>query len=202
MIKHRLISLVVVIAALCGAPAAASAASFHTNEPGAAIAGAQTESIVLTIQGQQVICKTVTATGTAPASGTAEILEVQPAFSECTAFGFAGATIESQGCRFAFNANPATIGLNGCEKGGLTLRVQIPFIATCHVTVTGGIGGQVNYLNRPDRKSLTLIAGAFLSAHVITSTGLCPLTVGTWEAGLQGRLTLEGKKSSTELWVE
>lgn len=210
---------------------AASAANFHTSaSAGSAITGSVAitkegekevkHNHVFKVTGNAVTCNTISFTGETTGA-TAETEKVHPEYSNCTAFGFAGATINTAGCQYVFNANTtlnggteAAVNLTECtEKGGkagVTITVNVPFIAKCVARVPNqnGINGQKygNMGSTPSRDMTVTTKSTNITDEVVESTGACPLAVGTHNTANGNAATYEGVSTVTvaggENWWE
>jgi hypothetical protein len=106
--KRKFLGVLIVaalaISALGVSAASASAAEFHAAESPVKITADQTKTNVFTVDGTKVECTTahfVSGLIAAP-SPTAE---VHPEYSGCTAFGFVGATVNTESCNYVLHAS-------------------------------------------------------------------------------------------------
>ena len=90
--------------------AGAQAAKFTASAYPANGSGGQTTEHIFHVQGQTVKCKTATFKGTLNAASSE--ITITPHYTECTAFGFIGATIDMNSCDFLFttDAVSTTVG--------------------------------------------------------------------------------------------
>src|SRR4051812_26332145 len=108
--------------------ASASAAEFHATGLGVTLSGEQTGETghKFTVTGSSITCKsakfsgitegTATKEGEKIISYTATTQRVHPEYSECTAFGFLGATVDTTGCQYIFHTQTGTVDLEECTN--------------------------------------------------------------------------------------
>lgn len=169
------------IAAFVGTSSASAAAKFTTSQQGASLSETTLEEHIFTVTNQQVKCDVITMSGTTAASGSTT-QTVQPTYESCEAFGFT-ATVNTAGCSFTFAAatnaeNHASATLSGCTAGGITITVNIPFIAKCKVEVKNQTVTGINYSNTASDIDVTVTAKG-IHAEVTEDSGACPLSLGT-----------------------
>jgi hypothetical protein len=210
MMKHlkTLGLLAVAIAALTAfvGVSSASAALFHSSGgAGVELTGEQATSHKFTVTGSSITCTTAKFTGKT-AAATAETQEMHPEYSGCTAFGFVGATVDTAGCQYKFNANSANVELRGCTSGGITVTASSAF-GKCVMFVKNqpGINGQ-SFSNgtygTPARKDILVTSEANnIHIEIKTSTGICPVAVGTHTTGVYTGTTTV-KSASGDIWWE
>src|SRR5436853_1387024 len=169
-----------------GAPVAAAGDFYATGGAGIALTGSQSTSHKFTITGASITCTTVTYTGTTPAA-TFETLELHPEYSGCTVFGFVGATINTAGCQYIFNINSPTVTLKSCSAGAIVVTASNAF-GKCVMEVPNqsGINGQSFGTGGPALGHDILVSSnaTNISAKITTSTGICPVSVGTHSSGV------------------
>jgi hypothetical protein len=189
--------LALALAAFVGTSSASAAPQFTAGKTGAKILETTIENHVFTVNGQQVTCTNTEFAGTTLALAYA-VQKVSPTYKNCTAGGLE-ATVDTAGCVYELNANGNTT-LTGCTKGGITIKVDLGFLAKCHVHIKNQtISGSVVYSNGLN-DVVTAIHGVGIHAEVTTSDGLCPLTVGTYTAGVYvGRSTVQAE-GTTLTW--
>lgn len=193
--------VVMALAAFTGV-ASASAAEFHATSSGVAITGEQTTEHVFTTQGEKVTCETAKFTG--KTEGTASTTQkMKPSYSGCTAFGFVGATVSTEGCVYTFHSS-GSVDLGSCEGGHATIKISVPFVATCEVQVPDqtGIGGQsfATSGSAPSRTISETSAATGIESTVTKSTGSCPLTTGSTTSRYTGVTHITPE--SGEIWFE
>jgi hypothetical protein len=200
----------VALAAFAGA-ASASAAEFQQSEKESALHGAQMNTHVISVQGSEITCTTAVFAGKGGASLSEPTQTVHPEYSGCTAFSFEGATINTVGCSYKFYAETslsggaeAPVDLAGCTVGFLSLTLEAPFgLAKCvvHVPNQTGINGQT-YANKEvsGKKVVEVTTNSNNSrAEVLTSTGFCPLKIGSTTMIYKGTTTVEGNEGASAL---
>lgn len=199
------------VAACLGAAILANtavAAEFHSNAANASIKGTQLGSSVITVDGSTVTCTTNTLSGTGSASKTWTEQDLQPTFSGCTAFGFAGSTVNTTGCNFEVNSNSTNANLEDCTNGGMTIHVSAFFgTTTCHVFLPNQSGiGNWSWPTGDSTDTTSTIEVVASDVHytVLASTGFCPLTDDeTDDSGSFGfHFSLTANGGSATLWKE
>jgi hypothetical protein len=192
------------LTALVGVASASAAVEFHSSAASATLHGTQSNSHTFTVQGSTVTCTEAVFTGTGPASKNSPTQEVAPTYSGCTAFGFAGATVNSAGCKYKFYAAETKVDLKSCASGGVTVTVNVPFVAKCVVFVPNQEGiTTTSFENTAKRLVLNNSTNASLTSNVTTSTGLCPLTVKNGVTSTYvGNTEINANAGAAELWVE
>jgi hypothetical protein len=189
---------------------AAGAASFMTEgNVTARIEASQATKHVFTIEGSKVECETATFASEGEIASPAASVLVNPTYSGCTAFGFVGATVKTEGCHYVVtptnNVSPDTWNahLNVLCTG--TSKIVIT-AGTCEVTV-----GSQNELGKvhltdvttPTPKTITLLAEvAGIKATKVKDGFLCPLngtgeTTGTYT----GTANVKAFHGSTQVGV-
>jgi len=184
--KTILVALSVLgLAAFVGVAAASAAEEFHTSGTvGEKVSGSQTITHTISVEGSEASCETAELEGEV-LSETGVSFGVAPVYGGCKAFGFKEATFQSSECVFTFNskttAGHATWALSGCANGGLRILVSIPFIAKCTVHIKNQTGiNRVSYENSVNKKEMTIkLTSTGIHSEVLSSTGACPLKVGT-----------------------
>lgn len=184
------------VAAFVGTTAASAEipGAFTTNKTNKKIETIKVTEHTFTITGSNVNCNKISFAGFSPATETSREATATPKYEECTAFGFANATVDTEGCHYTFTdtttGNPAStsethasVHLSTCTKGGATITVNIPFIAKCKVFIPNQeIKDAVHYENKTTGTMTTVQVNATaktIEAKVQESTGSCPLTVAT-----------------------
>jgi hypothetical protein len=190
----------VAVSALSGV-ASASAAEFHASAVGVAIHGEQVTAHKFTITGSSVTCERATFTGTTEALNSTT-QKVHPSYEHCTAFGFAGAIVNTTGCQYNFHTQTGTVDLESCTNGGITIEVNAG-LGKCITKIPSqtGILGQsfATVGTSPSRDITETTKATNIAAETVTSTGLCPLTVGKDTGGTYtGTTTM--KVASGEIW--
>jgi hypothetical protein len=190
------------LTAFAGA-SSATAAEFHASPGtvGTAITGEQSIAHKLTVTGSSATCTTVKFAGKIEAL-TSTTLKLHPDYSGCTAFGFVGATIDTTGCQYLFHASTGTIDLQSCTSGEILVTASSIF-GKCVVEIPHqtGINGQTFATGggAPSRDLLIASNANDIQTNVVTSTGICPLAVGTHvNATYTGTTTV--KSTSDEIY--
>jgi hypothetical protein len=203
--------LVVLVLALTAS--VASAREVHIEGTSAPFTvKAESSNMTYTIEGSTIKCKKTSWSGTVGAKAV-ETLELAPTFSECTAFGFTGATVNASECADAF-----TFALLLTQQYEFALLYDIACLASKAITVTAGtcqvkIGSQTSkeeaggFNLKTSPKTVELETDVTGLAYTKVQDGfLCPLN-GTGEKAdgkLEGNLTLKAFEGSTQkgMYVE
>jgi len=110
ILKRFCIAAFALLAISAGIASTALAAEYHSEITNTTIKGEQIGEEALTFNAGTVKCKKVTETGTV-SPATASEIELEPEFSECTAFGFVNTLIDRNGCKFKWTWLPPTLHL-------------------------------------------------------------------------------------------
>jgi len=179
----------------------ASAAEFHAAAVGTSFSGDQVVTHKFNLTGSTITCTTARFSGKTEAL-TSTTLKAHPDYSGCTAFGFVGATLSSAGCNYIFHANTGTLDLEDCTLGKLTITASSAF-GKCVIDIPNqtGVNGQ-SFSTGGTSPSRDLIIGmnvTNMQGSVVTSTGICPVSVGAHvNLGYTGTTTV--KPASGELY--
>lgn len=178
------------------AASAETPGAFTTNPAGNPLQISTLTDSTFLVTGSTVTCKKGSSTGTAPPP-TSSKLTTTTVWEECTAFGFAGATVNTAGCSITLTATTtkdkedvvtpqtsethAPMHLENCTAGGMTITVNVPFVAKCKVLIPNQeIPDAAHYENNlPAGDIIVKTTPTEVDAIVQESTGACPLTVGT-----------------------
>jgi hypothetical protein len=193
-------SIVALLTGLCllaaASPALAVETFFEAGEYPAELKGQQTATFVFKVQGNSFECNKATFGGTQ--AEPSKTIDLEASFSECTAFGFTGGTVTVNTCKFRLNANSATAGVI-CGATPIKLKVTPPF-TTCEVTIGEAGNTSLSKISNstvatsPKTVSSKLELSG-VTANVVVSTGLCPLTTGiTHTATLSDTIALEARR--------
>jgi len=177
------------LVAFVGTSSASAAAKFTAEKAGNALSTTLVENHVFTVEGSAVECEEIAFNGETEGTAT-ESQTVAPSYKKCKAFGFASATVNTGTCKFTFKAatdeaSMATVNLSGCADAtkGIQIEVNVPFVAKCVVDVPHqSISSAVGYTNGAGNVTVKATATSVMN-DVTTSTGLCPLKVGTNSTG-------------------
>ena len=183
-----------ITAAMLFGAASASGAEFTVSNVGANLAETTLEEHVFQVTGADVECDDIEFEGKGPMGHRAGSLVVHPVYDNCTAYGFAGADIDTPGCSYVFDADGLTT-IQGCTLNGILITVS-NFFATCkvHIPNQEGIGGP-GYFNVGNHIDMTFNMSG-IKAEVLVSTGLCALKVGNHVNGTYtGESTLQAEGS-------
>jgi hypothetical protein len=195
------LAILAILAVSAVTVASASAAEFHATAVGVAISGEQTTSHKFTITGSSVTCTTAKFTGSTEALNSTT-QKVHPEYSGCTAFGLP-AQITTIGCKYLFHTQTGTADLIDCSNGGVMIIHTESFLGSCVVDIPNqtGINGQTFATGgtSPNRDITETSNATNIKSTVTTSTGACPLAVGSHTNGTYTGTTTE-KAASGEIW--
>jgi hypothetical protein len=194
------IAMVAVLALSAVAASAASAAEFKATSSPVMLFGSQEGKHAFTVDGSSVECETATfeaASVTAPS----KTVTVTPAYSGCTAFGFAKAKVEMNGCVYEFlQPNASLEGNVHFVCGANKARVFVSSLGSeCEVLIgeTGNTNlSKVTYKNEatsPTKvKVIANVTG--ITAEKTKDTNFCPLkgTGTVTNASYTGNTLVEG----------
>jgi len=192
----------VAVLALAAMASAASAAEFKaTSSPVDLLAGQDTTH-TFTTDGSSVTCETATFSEngvTAPS----KTVKVTPSYSGCTAFGFAGAKVEMNGCKYEFlEPNASLVGNVKLACGANKARIFASvFGSTCEVLIgeTSNTNlSSISYKNEATSPTTVKVTASVkgITAEKTKDTGICPLkgTGTVSNAEYSGTSTVEGLK--------
>lgn len=202
----KMLGVAMVAALALSAVASASAAEFRGATSPVTVTGSQSTTHKFTVEGSTVTCTTATFSSAATAVPTSEVL-ITPVYKGCTAFGIAGATVSMNGCQYKFHSGPPGTVDFVCSSGKTVISVST-FLGKCKVEVPGsnasknqGLGG-VTYTNTPAGKVTVGANVTGITAEIVESTGICPLTKGTvTNASYSGETIVEGNGGATAIEV-
>ena len=196
------LALVAVLALAAVAASAASAAEFKSTSSPVTITGSQEGKHKFTVDGASVECSTATFESGSTMT-PAKTITITPTYEGCTAFGFAKAKVEMNGCKYEFLQPNASLVGNVAFRctGANKARVFVSsFGSECEVLI--GEAGNTNlpsvtYENiagSPTKvKVLANVTG--ITAEKTKDTVLCPLkgTGTVTNATYSGNTLTEGK---------
>jgi hypothetical protein len=185
------------------ASAASAAVEFHSEGSETVLSGSQVAEDVFTTNAGTVRCKNATYSGISNAATTAT-QTVTPTYSECTAFGFVGATIHTNGCTYTFSAANNTVTI-GCAAGK-AIEVTTP---TCDVKVgaQGPLKG-ITYTNGGSGTTRDITVDVSIEGlhYEQTGTSFPACTTGTFTNGkYSGSATVTGESTENKhlgIWVQ
>jgi hypothetical protein len=197
MIRNAKILGLAIVAALALTAvmaSAASAANFTAASYPVKISGTQSESHKFTVGGGTVTCTTATFAGEATAASATQT--IVPSYSNCTAFGFVGATVtgfSSTGCDYTFYAG-GNVDLD-CASGDVQIDA-----GTCTVTLQAANNQNLSkntYTNDKPTAGKVTVDTAVGGIHANVTSGFgCPVAGGTYSNGTYtGTTVMEGKNS-------
>lgn len=188
----KLTKIVIALAAMLAMSAvlvsAASAAQYKSNKSPVMLHGAQVEQHVFTVDGQKTTCNVAEFNKASQATPTNEISGVVATYNNCSAFGFAGATVNMGNCTYTFKQPNAlegnitwTIGFGFFCSGGTPMTIKSSvFGSECEVTI-GQTGNEnlfhiVLHLNfNPWPRIRFTFTLTPIRVTKIKDNGLCPL---------------------------
>lgn len=184
----------------------ASAAQYKSNSSPVMLFGEQEGTHVFKVQGQSVTCKKAVFEKASLATPANTVPGVTASYNECTAFGFAGATVNMGNCTYELqqpgNENAtnkdftANVGIRCSGASNINVSSSV-FGSECkasihetsntllpHLLIKNGPGAQVNI-------NITVTS---ITVTVTIDNGLCPLKgVGTTtESSYEGKLPVGG----------
>lgn len=196
---------------LGGASPALAFPEFHVETSPVTISGSQIGTDVYKFNAGTLKCGEVTASGS-QTTKTSEWVRYSPSYTECTAFGFAGATVTPNGCRWELQATiagHAQPDFWGCEAMTIVAKLAGTTKCTVYVYPQLGLLGGVSITNSGSGSSRRITATFNLSnveytQQAGTGLGSCKseshLTNGTYV----GETTLGAFEGATQkgLWME
>lgn len=190
---------------------AASAAEYKSASSPVMLFGEQEGTHVFKVDGQSVTCKKAVFEKASLATPDNKIEGVTASYNECTAFGFAGASVKMNNCTYEFQ-KPGNEDANGqftakvalrCKVANNTNETVVPatvkssvFGSECEVTIgeTGNTElAHVMLKNNGNNVDLNATVNV-ITVNRLKDNGLCPLkTTGvTTEASYEGKTPVQG----------
>jgi len=125
----------------------APAAEFHSEGSSTVVTGSQEGTAVFATTGGTVECEEATVVGSTSGT-TSTTISGEPTFSDCRAFGFASATINTNGCEFVAHSD-GTGDLTGCNSSsGVIVTTSLFGTLKCKLTIVPQTGiGSATYTN-------------------------------------------------------
>jgi hypothetical protein len=220
MRRALLILSTTAVLVLGGGSTASAASTFTAEELALELVSTTREKHVFTLTGSKVECAVSefegnTEGGIANEKAHTQVQAVHPVYKECSAFGFKGAVVNTEGCGFQLNAptvagtGMGNVGLEFCvpereiekevKKHGIVITVNNAF-AFCEVMIPSQtIEAAVSYENTGTGGVNVAITATGIEADVISSKLACPLTVGTHTGPLKNGGIYTGKTELTAL---
>jgi hypothetical protein len=209
MTRLRFLLLLTLTAGLV-VPSTAAATKFEAGAYTASFSGTQEVESEFQFEGSKATCKTTNLTGSLAEASSS--LTLHPTFSECSAFGFVGATIVTTGCDFVFHAGEeiaehefgGTADIS-CEAGkSITMSA-----GTCEVKIESQTGrSSMSYTNKPESSPENFRLAASLTKIKYTKVKdgfLCPLGgTGTAEDGTftdRATMAATAKSEAVAAWL-
>jgi hypothetical protein len=208
MIRVRTLGLALVAMLAISAIAAASASAFENfvaNPFPQKFTAGQATKHKFTVEGKAVECNMATFTGEAKAEKQKEV-EVNAAYSECTAFAFIGSTVTMNGCKYDLHIIPGTnkgeADVVHCNTGK-EIEIAVSNGSGCLITVGEQKGlKEITYGNvegKNKRKSVEVVIA--IKKIKLKSNGLglgCPKATAT-EGEYAGSSIAEGETGTLEV---
>jgi len=133
------LALVAMLAMAAMGASAASAAEFHSEGSETILTGKQEALDVFSTTGGTVECDEATYVGSQTGT-TTTTSKATPTYSKCTAFGFASASINTNGCEYQFHSN-GTVDIVNCKTNeGIIVTASLFGTQKCKVTVVPQTG--------------------------------------------------------------
>jgi len=202
---HRLTVLALALALAGAFASTASAKEFHSEASSTVLTGTQLGTDVFTTTAGTIECENVSYLGSMTGT-TNSTISVKPSYSECTAFGFAGATVSTNGCEYVLFAETliSFTNLNIECPEGKSIVVVAKLFGTTKCTVT--IGTQTalfSTINKNAGSGTTreLRIGLNISSTLIytedggTGFGACSSSTKQSNGSLSGELMLTGENA-------
>ncbi|HEX8752683.1 MAG TPA: hypothetical protein VF731_04625 [Solirubrobacterales bacterium] len=187
------------------ASAAQAAPLFHVEEAPATITGEQIGTQVFNTEEGKVECKVAKFTGTSNVTATAT-QELAPEYKECTAFGFVGATVNPEGCKYRFNlvegSSPPTATVDVVCPSGQSIKVST---LSCVVSVGSQTGlSHAVFANNGSGETRDLKVSVTVSGVAYTASSGCSKPGSFTNGTLNGEATVKADSGSSQqgLWVE
>ncbi|HEX8752684.1 MAG TPA: hypothetical protein VF731_04630 [Solirubrobacterales bacterium] len=204
-IKALGVTVVALLALAASAGTASAAPSFHLETAPATFTGESGTLELLTEEGT-TSCKLTAFRGTTNGIVAASI-ELAPEYRECLMFGFIGATINPEECKYRLDlvegSSPATAAVSVVCPSGQSIRETNPI---CTVTIGTQTGlHHVVFTNNSSKTTRDLKASVTVEGITYTASSGCS-SPGTFNnATWRGEITLRADNSSGAqqgLWVE
>ena len=173
------LALVAVFAMSAVVASAASASTFHAAKYPVTLSGSQSSTHVFSASGTSVSCEKATFAGEASADSSA--VTIHPSYSGCTAFGFVGATVNTEECNYVFHSGATTNEAEQIYAGttditcptGQSIKITA---STCALEVKAQTGLSSVSLDNNANGTETVGANVEKIANTVTKDGfLCPL---------------------------
>lgn len=194
-LKPKSLGLVMFAMMALAIPASTASAEFHSEAAHTILSGSQPAEVndVFTFNAGTVTCTSATYSGTSTTT-TSSGIEVTPAYSGCTAFGFVNALVDINGCRYHFRwalppwhlicppGQSVTVTAFNCHVRIGSQTIEAPSITYTHggsgtttdLTFHGNVPGLTGIVYSQESKSFpgctngTFKNGAYKGAGTIT----------------------------------
>jgi hypothetical protein len=202
----------VAISALGALTASAALASQGMSEGNVNVLlkGEQIGRTVFSLESTSVECEVVTAETSGEVASPASSLTVHPTYSNCVAFGFLEATINSSGCNYVetIGSQLAADEYSGTAELSCSVGSKIAIAGgTCEVTIAGPqkFSEGLKAVNNTAATPKDVVLKFSVSGIAVTKTKdgfLCPLNgTGSATATYKGETTGRGFHSGTQVGV-
>lgn len=182
-LKRIGVVLVGVLAVFALSASAASAAQFKSNSSPVMTFGQDSGNHVFKVDGQAVACNSAVFEKASLATPANTVPGITAAYSNCTMFGFAGATVNFGNCTIEILTPNATLNANvalRCGASPVTANVSV-FGSECSVSI--GESGNTNLSGVSDANNNPSAGKVLVTANISGITvkknkdnGLCPLS--------------------------
>lgn len=197
------LALVAMLAMTAVGASAASAAEFHSEGSSTILTGTQEGTDVFSTTGGTVECDTATYVGSQSGT-TTTTSSATPTYSNCTAFGFASANINTNGCEYVFHNN-GTVDIADCNSSnGIIVTASLFGTQKCKVTVVPqtGING-ITYTNvgSGSTREITIDVSSNnikYVEHAGTGFGACASSTQQSNGGYTGQSVVTGENAFGE----
>lgn len=166
------LALVAVFALTAVGASAASAAEFHSEATETVLTGSQIGTDVFETNGGTVECSEATYVGEQSGT-TTTTATVTPTYSGCTAFGFGGASVNTNGCEYEFHSN-GTVDIQSCNTAaGVIVTASLFGTRKCTVEVPeqAGVSGVTFTSSGAGTTRDITVDVAITSLHYIQTAG-------------------------------
>lgn len=203
MLGPLLFSALALVALVGSSTASATPATFTASGGGEALSATiSLENFKFTVEGSTAECEEASMAGETTGTSS-EFLTFAPVLKKCKAFGFtSGVTVTVGSCHITLEAGTtqghANTPLSNCSDStkGIQIDVNVPFVSRCTVDIPNQqISRAVSYTNKTPTPTTMDFEIKFTATGVMndvtTSTGLCPLKIGTNSTGaIHGQATV------------
>ena len=175
---------------------------FHSSVAHTVLDGSQAGSDSLVFNAGKISCSTITYSGTL-SSETSSTASLTPSYSGCNAFGFAGVTIDVNGCQLVVHMST---GLTDISCGAKPIEVTAPNCTLTFGSQTGLASSTFLTEGTTPKRDVKVKLGLTGLSYIQTGKGETPCTS---KSGSDGSYTAEATLTGTDtsanqvdLWAE